>query len=289
MRTHRRQPRKTRLALCAMLLGVFVSGDLAAEGEGIRASELQRPLYARPATTTRSFNMDAYVEFFDGLDLQEAEDLEGWTTGLDFTIPFNRAMQLRLLLPVRTEADGVLVAGGDDIDIKGWGGTFRFATLAFEHQIVGTDGGQNRLSYMVGAGVRTGNLKTDTPDRYNHRGRSLHLGIRYDRILARGGALMLDTELRFYEESDDLNPGNLSDDRFFWGTINGAWLLARRGAVTPALELTAALGENHTALSLVPELFIAAGDTVDLKFVVPIGVTADAPNWGAQFRLTANF
>ncbi|MEM8768619.1 MAG: hypothetical protein AAGE43_14315, partial [Pseudomonadota bacterium] len=238
---------------------------------------------------THSFNMDAYVEVFDGLDLQEAVSLEGWTAGLDFTLPINRTMQFRFLLPVRTEADGVLVDGGDDIDIKGWGGTFRFATLAFEHLIVGENGGPNRLAYMVGAGVRTANLETDTPDRYNHQGRSLHLGIRYDRVLARGGVLMLDTELRFYEESDDLNPGDLIDDRFFWGTINGAWLLKERGPFTPGVELTAALGENWTALSVVPELFIAAGDVVDLKFGVPIGVTTDAPNWGAQFRLTANF
>ncbi len=278
------------LAIGVALLAGLGGASLALADPGeIRASEVQRPLYARPATTTRRFNMDAYVEVFDGLDLQEAVDLEGWTAGLDFTLPLNPSMQLRFLLPVRTEAEGVLVDGGNDIDIEGWGGTFRFATLAFEHQLVGSGGGSNRLAYMVGAGVRTANLETDTPDRYNHQGRSLHLGIRYDRILAGGGVLMLDTELRFYEESDDLNPGDLIDDRFFWGTINGAWLLAQRGALTPAVEVTAALGENRTALSVVPELYIAAGDAVDLKFGVPIGVTADAPNWGAQFRLTANF
>ena len=44
---------------------------------GSVAAEIERPLYARPATTTESFNMDAYFEYFDGLALQEAVELEG--------------------------------------------------------------------------------------------------------------------------------------------------------------------------------------------------------------------
>ena len=51
------------------------------------AGEVERPLYARPATTATSFNADAYYEYFEGLTLQAAVDVDGWTMGFDFTVP----------------------------------------------------------------------------------------------------------------------------------------------------------------------------------------------------------
>jgi hypothetical protein len=266
------------LALCSMLFS-----------SGLAAVEFDRPLYARPATTTASFNMDAYFEYFDGLTLQEAGDVEGWTAGLDFTFPFSRSMQLRFLLPLRTEADGILVDSGDDVNIEGWGGTYEFASLHFEHQLVGVEGGPNRLSYALGLGHRTAVLETSIGDKYNHRGRSLHTSLRYDRVLAGGGALLADLEVRFYEESDDLNPGDLRDDRFFLLKFAGGWIGSRRGALTPALELTADVVEDYLAVSVVPELYLGATDSLSVKLGVPVGVTSDAPDWGAQLRLSLDF
>ena len=255
---------------------------------GVAAEEVTRPLYARPATTTSAFNMDAYVEYFHGLALQEAVALKGWTAGLDFTLPINRSMQFRFLLPLRTEAEAVLVKDDNeiDIDIEGWGGTFRFATLYFEHQVMGGKGSSNRLSYFLGAGNRTSVLRTGTPDRFNHRGRVMNLGVRYDRLLDAGGALLLDTEMRFYPESDDLNPGDQNTDSFVMAKFSGAWIGRRRGFLTPALELTADLMISYAAVSVVPEVFLHAGDAFEMKFGVPVGLTPDAPDWGAQFRLT---
>jgi hypothetical protein len=253
------------------------------------AAEVERPLYARPATTATSFNVDAYYEYFEGLTLQEAVDVDGWTAGFDFTVPLNRSMQLRLLLPLRTEADGVLVAGGGDVDIEGWGGTFRFASLHFEHQVMGREGGANRLSYALGIGNRTAALETSIGDKYNHQGRSAHVSLRYDRILDRGGALLMDFEVRSYEESDDLNPGNLNDDRFWLFKLAGGWIGASRGRLTPALELTADVVEEFVAVSVVPELFLGATENFSVKFGVPVGITSDAPDWAAQFRLGLAF
>ena len=253
------------------------------------AAEFSRPLYARPATTSTSFYLDAFFEYFDGLALQEATELEGWTAGLDMTFPFRPNMQLRFLLPARTEAEGVLVNGGGEIDIEGWGGTFDFATLYFEHQVIGVDGGANRVSYFAGFGTRTGVLETGTQDKYNHRGRSWHAGLRYDQILDSGGLWLIDTEIRFYEESDDLHPGNLRDDTFWLATMSTAWLGTRRGVLTPALEVTADVAENFFAASLVPEALVRGSEALELKFGLPIGLTSDAPDWGAQFRLTLSF
>ena len=253
------------------------------------AADLVRPLYARPASTSNSIYLDAFIEYFDGLALQEAVDLQGWTGGLDFTFPFRPDMQFRLLLPVRTEAQASLVDGSGDIDIEGWGGTFRFATLFFEHQLIGVEAGNNRLSYFLGYGNRTAVLETGTPDRYNHRGRSLHGGLRFDRLRNDGGHFIVDGELRSYEDSDDLNPGSLIDDRFLYGTIDAAWIGAARGRLQPALELTTRIADNFFSASLVPELILSGTEALQFKFGVPIGLSADAPDWGAQFRLSVSF
>lgn len=274
---------RAAVLFCAVLTA---TPCLAVEAEGVR---VERPLYARPATTTTSFNMDGYFEYFDGLTLQEAVDVEGWTAGLDFTFPLNQTMQLRFLLPLRTDAEGVLVEGGGDVDIEGWGGTFRFASLHFEHQLLGAGGGANRFSYALGIGNRTAVLETTTGDKYNHQGRSLHASLRYDRILDAGGALLLDFELRSYEESDDLNPGNLNDDRFFLIKLAGGWIGPERGRLRPALEVTADVVEDYVAVAAVPELFVAASDSFSLKLGIPVGITSDAPDWAAQARFTLTF
>ena len=67
------------LTIALALLSLFVSTGLA-------AAEIERPLYARPATTPESFSMDAYIEYFDGLSLQEAVDAENelGVRGFDF-------------------------------------------------------------------------------------------------------------------------------------------------------------------------------------------------------------
>ena len=192
-----------------LLLAPGISGLAVAE-----VNETSRPLIARPATTTSSFNMDIYASYVDGQALQEADDFKGWTAGFDFTLPINQTMQLRMLLPLRTEGEAELRANAAQIDIEGWGGVFDFATLFFEHQLVGRDGGANRFAYFLGAGYRTGVLETGTPDKYNHQGRSLHAGARYERHWSGFGVLLLDAEYRSYEISDDLNPANANDDRF---------------------------------------------------------------------------
>jgi hypothetical protein len=107
-------------------------------------------------------------------------------------------------------------------------------------------------------------------------------------VLSSGAVLLADLELRFYEESDDLNPGNLDDDRFFLLKFAGGWIGSPRGRLTPALELTADVVEDYFALSLVPELYLRTSDVLSLKLGVSVGVTSDAPNWGAQLRLSLN-
>jgi hypothetical protein len=268
---------------------VFLAGLLLSMSMTSLAAAQTRPVYARPAATMSSFNMEAYFQYVEGLSLQEAVDLDGWTTGLDFTWPFRPNMQLRFLLPIRTEAEAVLIRTGEDIDIEGWGGIFNYATLYFEHQVVGVGEGSNRVSYFAGYGQRTGVLNTGTPDKYNHQGRSLHGGLRYDHDLGGGGLLILDSEIRFYLASDDLHPGDEVDDTFFLGSLKAAWLAGSIGAFTPGVELVADIASGYVAASVVPELILHGSESLDLKLAVPVGISDDAPDWGAQLRMTLSF
>jgi hypothetical protein len=270
-------------------LPVAILSALLTFGAGAAAEPLQRPLYARPATTTSSFNMDLYWQYYDGLDLQEAKDFKGWTAGADFTLPLNDSMQLRFLLPVRTDARGQLLDSGEPTDLKGWGGTFQFGTIFFEHQLVGTDGGPNRFGYFLGAGWRVARLETSTYDWYNHQGRSIHAGVRYDRLLARGGTVLLNAEVRSYEVSDDLNPSSLYHDSFILTQLNAAWIGTRRGRLSPAVELTTNIVNDYVAASVVPEVFLRAGKVIELKLGVPVGLTADAPDWGTELKVSVTF
>ncbi|HEY5647066.1 MAG TPA: hypothetical protein VIS76_14035, partial [Pseudomonadales bacterium] len=112
---------------------------------------------------------------------------------------------------------------------------------------------------------------------------------RYERHWSGFGVLLLDAEYRSYEISDDLNPANANDDRFNLFRLTGAWMGPRRGALTPAVEVSMDVVQDYVAAVAVPELFLRAGDTVELKLGVPVGISRDAPDWGAQLRATLVF
>lgn len=248
------------------------------------ADDHRTPLIARSAATSDGFYGAVRFDYFDGLDLQEATDLSGWTTALDGTIPISPSMQLRVLLPFRTEAKGTLVKDGTDIEVDGWGGTYDYTSLFFEHQLLGGSAGINHFSYFVGFGARTAVLNTSTPDRYNHTGRSLHLGFRYTRKMNRA-RLFVDSEFRRYERSDDLNPGDLRKDDFEMFLLTFSWLADASSRHTPAIELTTRKADNYTDIALVPEYLISVSSSLELKLGLPIGLSAQAPNYGAKVEL----
>ncbi len=276
---------------CLLLSCLMVPEAVHAVEEGAEGdATFERPLIARPATTTRKLNMDVYGTYVDGLALQEAKDFRGWTVGLDFTLPISRWMQLRLLMPVRTEGKAVITAGDIDSDIKGWSGIFDFGTLFFEHQLTGRDGGPGRFAYSLGLGWRTGVLETDTPDKYNHQGRNALLGVRYERRFSGGSTALLDAQYRYYEVSDDLNPASLHHDTFNFIRLTGTWMGPRRGVFRPAVELNSEfVPKGYIALSIVPEVFFRPANAFEIKVGVAAGLTSDAPDWGTEMRATILF
>ncbi|MDA1074486.1 MAG: hypothetical protein O3A63_06965 [Proteobacteria bacterium] len=253
----------------------------------VQANE-PRPIYARPAATAEGFRLDSYFEYYDGLLMQEAEDLKGWTAGFDLTLPLTSTMALRLLLPVRTEADATIIGTGQDIEIEGWMGVFDFASLYFEHQLSGTQGQPSRFAYYLGFGSRTSTLKTGTHDEYQHQGRNFQVGGRYD-YKADSGSLFVDTGVRWYEPSDDLNPGDPGNDSFWLLTIRTAWLWNGTGTFTPGVELVVDAGESYLSASVVPEIIWQPSDFFHARLGVPLGVSSDAPDYGGQVEISLNF
>jgi hypothetical protein len=247
-----------------------------------------RPIYARPATTAESFTLDSYIEYFDGMLMQEAEDLKGWTAGLDFTLPLTDYIQIRFLLPVRTEADAVIIDTGEDIKIEGFNGVFDFATLFFEHQLTGRNGEPGRFAYYLGYGSRTAALETGKKDEYHHQGTSYQIGGRYD-YQADSGRLFLDAGLRWYEPSDDLNPGDVLKDNFLLTTLRAAWLWSGTGKLTPGVEIILDATDGYTSASVVPEIIWQPSDLIHARLGIPLGVTSDAPDYGGQIEISFNF
>jgi hypothetical protein len=61
------------------------------------------------------------------------------------------------------------------------------------------------------------------------------------------------------------------------------------GAVTPGVEVVTDISENYLAAFLIPELIVRVGESLDVKLALPVGVSQDAPDWGAQLRMTLIF
>jgi hypothetical protein len=248
-----------------------------------------RPIHTRPASTAENFYLDASVEYFDGLMMQEAIDIKGWTAALDFTVPFNDTMQIRFQLPVRTEAEGLLVLDGSEIDIEGWTGIYDYTALYFEHQLTGGGEEPGNFSYYVGLGFRASSLKTGTEDEFLHRGRTYHMGVRYDYQAEQGSsAYFLDTGLRTYAETDDLNPNSMSRDKFNMLIVRAGWF--RPGiSFTPGVEFVGDLGDDYSNFSLAPEIIWRSGDVFQAKLGLAVGLSPDAPDYGGVIEVSFNF
>ena len=248
-----------------------------------------RPIHTRPAATVKSFYLDAYVEYFDGLLMQEATDVKGWTAGLDFTFPFRDNMQIRFQLPVRTEAEAFLLLDESIIDLEGWTGIYDYAALYLEHQLSGGGGEPGNFSYYLGIGFRTSALKTGTEDEFLHRGRTYHMGIRYDYQAENGSsAYFIDTGLRTYAETDDLNPNSMSKDKFNMMIVRAGWLHPGT-SFTPGVEVVADLGDDYSNITLVPEIIWHGSDVFHARLGLAVGASSDAPDYGGEIMVTFNF
>jgi hypothetical protein len=250
----------------------------------------RRPIVTRYAKTASSVQVDVTGRYFTQVQMQEADHFDGWGVDLDFTVPFHRTMQFRLLLPIYTDGDAREKETHEDIDIHGYGGVFDFATLFFEQQILAESHAGYNLGYYLGFGYRTDRLKTNIGDYYNHRGRNALAGVRADHwfqgpdihVLGKLGA-------RYYFDSDDLNPVGGDEFWLFEGDA-AAVFKPWYGRIYPAVELLyRGIETDYVELSLVPELILAASASVDVKVGGLVGLTNDGEQWGARLQLSGRF
>ena len=277
------------LLLLITLLSVLSS--LAAETPRIE------PVFSRQAQNQEHIKGYATVRYFSNTELQEITNFSAWQAELELAVPFNDTMQFRLLLPVYTSGNGDMsnpwIPNRFRTDVNGWGGTFSYATLQFEHQFRNSYQGGPNLSYYLGAGTRLGSLDTKFGDELNHNGNYVLAGLRADQMLTeRRVRLIGNLGGRYYFLTDDLNPTGEEDDFF---------MLEAKGAVIwegwhpklfPALELTYAgiyTDDGYHNLTIAPELLMPLGKRFGLKLGAPIGITDEAADWGVELQLSGQF
>jgi hypothetical protein len=246
-----------------------------------------------------TFNANARV--FNDVELQEADEFDGWGVDADLTfrIPYTERFQIRLSWPFYTDGEARVrekgrVDTGRKIDIRGYGGVFDFPNAQVEYQFLTEEEKGFNMAAYVGYGEKMRGLWTTSYDRdvYNHDGQVIPFGLKLDwrhgdrwRFAANVGA-------RYYNKSDDINPsGPGSSDRFWLGDVSFAAIYHPWDyPIYPVGELVyqGNFGDYHSLLA-VPELVWAACRNFELKVGVPIGLTGEGESFGGRLQATLRF
>lgn len=278
-----------------LLGGLMLGATMAVQA----ADYSMQPIKTDPAKTQDKVMLSVSWESFQGMELDELEDFDGWTLATELVVPFMDRFQLRFNMPLRTEGDAVVksdhwIVPGMEIDVEGNGGVFDFITLVFEHQLFQQQEQGYNLSYYIGGGAVGYPLDTNLPrpgtgtDSLNHNGVVFMAGVKADgerwgtRLLGNAG-------LRSYARSDDLNPG--SGDEFTALDLKGAVIFAPWGQyVHPVLELTY-LGDftDLNQFALLPELLIVVNPHLEFKAGASVGLGGNGSEFGGQVEASVRF
>lgn len=273
----------------ALLRMVFVTSLLSTSFTALAQSSTLQPISTHFAQTQTEISLDLTASSFSNVELDEADNFDGYSAALELTVPFDSNKQFRFSLPFYTKGNAQLKPGGQSIDIDGYGGVFDYSTVQFEHQKYFADEAGFNLGYSVGGGVRTAVLDTRTGDYYNHTGKILLLGINMDKSIYDETQLLLNAGVRYYFDADDLHPRGLNS--WVWADIKTAILFKPWShSVRPAIELTYLGGFNdYNAVSLIPQLIIQVADNTSLKLGGIIGLTSDGNQAGVTSELAVSF
>ncbi|HID44572.1 MAG TPA: hypothetical protein EYP34_02290 [Chromatiaceae bacterium] len=263
------------------------------------AGKVTEPIRTQYADIGDKMEFKLGWQSFKGMEVDEMEDLEGWTAMGEFSMPFADKFRLRLSYPFKTDAEATVkddqpMQQGEAVDVEGNGGVYDFLTLTFEHQLVfARDTGYN-LSYYVNGGRVPGRLHTTKRDLkdpsqfdpMNHTGLVFGGGARFDRVHS-FGQLLANVGLRYYTDSDDLHPEG--DSSFPALDAKLAIVFSPWGALHPAVEVTY-LGDfsSLNQFSVIPQLLYTY-KTVDLKAGAEIGVGGTGNELGAVLQASIRF
>lgn len=273
-----------------ILKSVFAASLLSASLAAFAKNPTQQPISTHFARTQSDISMELTAHNFSDVELDEADNFDGYSAALELTAPFATDKQIRFSVPFYTKGDAYLKPNGQPIDIDGNGGVFDYSTLQFEHQIYVAEEAGFNLAYTLGGGMRTAVLDTTVNDYYNHTGKIALLGINLDKDLHDCDTqLLLNAGVRYYFDADDLHSRGISS--WAWADIKGAVVFKRWGRyVRPTLELSYLGGFNdYNALSLMPGLIVQVAETASLKFGGILGLTSDGNQRGVIGQLSVSF
>ena len=277
------------VALWAGVEGGLASG-LTASAQEPPDHEL-RPLVTRYAKTATKASVTAEFKAFQDVQMQEADQFDGYSTSVDVAIPFAQRFQVRLYAPIYTSGDArALKESGRDIDIWGFSGIGDFANAQLDYQLLRQPADGVNLSISGGAGMPLTYLNTSLVDRYNHVGRVVIGGLKLDKKLNDTVTLLANAGARYYWVSDDVNPSG-GDDTFALADLSAAGVFnVFNNTVYPVVELIYE-GDfgNYNSLLLAPEVIWPLCENFELKAGVTIGLTGDGESLGARFQAVVRF
>lgn len=239
-------------------------------------------------------------ENYNGVTLQETDQLDGNTFAARATFPLGTSRQLRVELPYFSEGDAVLTQGGDTpgevvgapIHMKGNNGIFNFYSAILEQSQGSPFGGGSDFLWFYGFGMRLDPLETTFGDKLNDLGFELIGGARMDGDIADDVHLFASYRANFYFISDDIGP---SDRGWEWFPSADAWVLSdltaaavlrRHSWFRPTVEARFQTDFlNYTGLLAGPGA-VVPWNNLELKAGVLIGISADAEDYRARFGVS---
>lgn len=123
------------MAGLAFLIG---SGILSAAESAATDDFTVQPIFTRFARTETKNRFDTWFSLFHDVELQEADNFDGWTAGVDVTVPltFAKGLQLYFNAPLHTEGSPVPAETSQKSDVHGKGGVFDFPSAQLEWQFM---------------------------------------------------------------------------------------------------------------------------------------------------------
>ncbi len=270
---------KRNFLILATLL-TFSGLSIQASAEGT----MTEPLYTKSAQIYKSYVFDAYYESYKDRQFEEIEEIDATELRVEFTMPIFSSGQIRFSLPFDTDGEGYKVDNGAATDLEGHGGTFNFASIAYEHQFMNAANDNMDLLGYASAGYRADELETTHGDYMNHRGKNFKAGVRINKEINPSMLLLSDVGFQYYWDADDLNPARDGDN--FGNLVASVAIIKHDGNLKPALELTYR-GDlsDYNNLMLVPEL-IYSFEAVDVKLGIPVGLSDEADDYGVTAGFT---
>lgn len=260
------------------------------------------PLYARTAQTAPKITLNGTFRYFNGMELQEADRFDGYTTDAELIVPFLERFQVRLFYPFYTEGRARSInpatpSFGHRIKIYGAGGTFDFPSVNLDFQFIkGSQPADWKAAASLGYGDAITRLTTTAPnltftnlhDFYNHQGAAVIVGLKADKNLSPDWTLFLNAGGQFYLTSDDIHPKG-SDTFFLFDSRTAVSYNSLSKYLVPVAELVYR-GDfsSYNTVSIIPELVVLPCAHFQLKAGFPIGI-ADGQRWGATVQAAFSF